>query len=542
MAHSKETEHYKLPIMTQNDHPDFLTDYNGAMYTLDNAVYLNEYSHEELKKLVESLSLNMDNINDEFEVIKAKVEALVNLEDNPVFIELKGQVESLNTNVTELVERVNNNDTQIAEIEQSIELINTDLNTLHTSFDNLEAEVTNNTEDIAALNSSFAEMNKNMGFMQADINELKTDVSAMKITVSRHDSDIAELKRDQESDNERLIDLELNVGRNTNDIAKITQAIYVVNKELSDRIDSVVQTAAGSTVELKELTDRVDGLSTVVDQNTTDIDTLESRVTELETTGPDLSEIQGEIDAIKIEQDVQDDLITRNSDDIAIALTTMSGINVEHTLIKQNIESLNTSIYVLERDVENLKTVNTTDAMRVISLFPEHPLVLVSNSNVVTGSTTLHGNITDLEYSITFCSNGLFLTKCFFNIPAPIVAGNRYGFEVRLEDIGIYLNESVVMSQMQTQFFGTILPVNALQMYIFKKLREGSENIYETYLAVDLYNFNGKADNITMTWAYPQLCHLNKPIMTNNKSIQRFIPTNENSGIRIMEVNENVKA
>lgn len=272
--YSKETPNYKLPQWVPKDHPDFLTDLNEAFMKLDKNMFDNYNDYETIRDLVEKISTNMISINEEFAEIKEKVDALINLEDNPAFIEVKEAIVAIMRAADELEGRVSKNENDIAALQSTMSAVVSSTNSLRT--------------DVDALNNSFAAMHTavdglttNIANITNLIHDITNRVTDLETSQTAQDLAIADLQK-ADRDMQTLIDgLQTGSGLTDTEIVNIKTRLDNTEKETNDNRQSIVENAANITTNTQDIVNlgtRVGSNETNIINAKNEINTLDGRL------------------------------------------------------------------------------------------------------------------------------------------------------------------------------------------------------------------------------------------------------------------------
>ena len=327
--YSAETPTLHLPQWTPTDHPDFLTDINGAFKNIDDFASGGnpggDGNNTSLENRVEDLETSSDNVdkklNDLSKALKNEIERSTTEDDNfrALLNEYTKAVTTLSStiefNYNELKAMIGTGSTAggfPTTIAATIAKHTVQISNLQNDINDLDERVQNNT-------TNFTKLSQSVSTLSAAID------SAIKDAITLIEQDVDEkIKPVQDAVNsnaESINNLSTQQSTNTTDISSLKTKVATNTTDIS----SIKTNVANNTTDIS-------GIKTTVSKNTTDISDLITRIT---TDEDSIGQNTREISSIETEQEK----IRTNLDDIQDSLTKTAGTVATQGVTIENLQS-----------------------------------------------------------------------------------------------------------------------------------------------------------------------------------------------------------
>lgn len=264
--YSKETDVLKLPQWQPKDHPDFLTDMNEAYRKIDKGYADNLYSHQQLEEQVSALSVDFVTVKEQVADLKEKVDKLVDLEDNPVFIELKERVDKAESDIIELQKKDVTHDDAIEVINNTLNSIERQLDTIEEHLENHDTEFQKHDEmirdikiDIAHLQDDIVDLRKHVAECETSVAEMETKVGHIEAEQIRQTEQISNLTEKVDGAVSDVNGLKDQVGFNTDKISAVETEIgdlkisYEEVQDQANKNEANIESLAGNVASIRDL-------------------------------------------------------------------------------------------------------------------------------------------------------------------------------------------------------------------------------------------------------------------------------------------------
>lgn len=139
MSFTNKTAHYELPQYEQNDIPSILTDFNGAMEDIDEAIYASASASSQASAEVDTLTATVTSVQNTVASIQSAQTA-----DEVNIAQLQSDISSVQSTV-------NTNTSNIASIQNSQTADELNITQLQSDVSNVQSDVNTNTNNIATL-------------------------------------------------------------------------------------------------------------------------------------------------------------------------------------------------------------------------------------------------------------------------------------------------------------------------------------------------------------------------------------------------------
>ena len=160
--YSKETKNINLPQWTPNDHPDFLTDMNTAMETIDRAIGAVDENMTINNKKIAALNQSQDSTNQALAAINETLAGYPTINES---------IENINESINDLHTKNSNNSKTIVTMQAQITANTNSLSDVHQSIVEISKDIQTNTSNIEAVTEAEAAN-------AAAINELEEKINS----------------------------------------------------------------------------------------------------------------------------------------------------------------------------------------------------------------------------------------------------------------------------------------------------------------------------------------------------------------------------
>lgn len=220
---SNKTEKLGLPQWSPTDHPDFLTDINGAFKTIDSLGDL-KGNQEDQATAIDNLTLQVTNLTQTAIDLKNEIDEINAVVTPEAIKEIQDDISSLTEKTDNLMDKEQLQDTNITEIashmmlvDSSISNINNKLESYKELIDYNTVSINSNDEDIAALQTALGELQTSAESLTERISTVENTTSANVNSINTLSAAIAEL---------------------TSNISEITQSITTLSATANTAIQS----------------------------------------------------------------------------------------------------------------------------------------------------------------------------------------------------------------------------------------------------------------------------------------------------------------
>lgn len=451
--HSKTTPTLGLPIIEPKDHPDWLTDWNEAMKTLDGYAESREFITEPLfenvvktqaelvedVKSIKAKDIDQDTRMDGLQSSMDELEHKLNHEHDRNDIQ-DGQITNLKSDLTTETMRA---ETAEANLQTNINAeANRALAAESMLQDNINAEVTRATAEETEINENINVITnlvaKNTGDIKTANENIALNTAGVRTEHETNDAQNARLTALEDAGNttnEDITNLKAQVKTNHDDI----QQLQLDSQKYADMEDVVVveQSVTG-------LTSRVTAVEEKAEQNHQDILALQAGggggdpSESIESLDTRLTSAEGKITDLQT--------TTTNTENSVNALAGRV------TTAEQNITTLTGTTETLEADISTEETTRASEITRVEGLITAEENARTSEITRVEGliqteatkraqdDTTINGRIDAIE---TTESNRVLSAAHFYPLAKRHVGTNQYNYSYNIELYG-YKNNSDV--------------------------------------------------------------------------------------------------
>lgn len=371
--YSKSTKFLELPQWIPTDHPDFLTDMNTAMKKLDEQAEKTDHDHSDLREQVDALSIDMVTVKEQVDALQEKVDNLVNLEDNPVFIALKEHVDALQNTVDGIVQTDNRQDLDIQQLQSAITRIDETIGIIENHLQQHDSHFDIHDKELSDIKATILHI-------ENDVDDLRTHVAHMEESVAQMETEVGHIKGEQITQNDRLdtleagkseqddkiVAIEERVGEQDTKISTIEQKVTDATTTAESALEKATNaetTANGASAETEVLTQaltdmngRVDGIDERVTINTTSIGNLNQMYEDLDGRMDTLeqSDTKQNADIGRVEA-----TLTEVKNNLTTTQTNLEQFS-EHTeqeiaAVVTDVQSLDTRMNTAETDIQELK-------------------------------------------------------------------------------------------------------------------------------------------------------------------------------------------
>lgn len=388
--YSKETKFLGLPQWGPKDHPDFITDMNDAMKKLDTQAEKTDHDHSDLREQVDALSIDMGTVKEQVAALQEKVDNLVNLEDNPVFIALKEHVDTLQETVDGIIQTDNRQDLDIQQLQAAITRIDETIDIIENHLQQHDSHFDIHDKELSDIKATILHI-------ENDVDDLRSHVAHMEESVAQMETEVGHIKGEQITQNDRLDALEAGKTEQDEKIASIETKVTEQDTKIStieqtakdadetseaalEEAMKAVTTANGASAETEVLTqgladmkDRVDGIDERVTNNTASIgnlnqmyETLDDRMDTLEQSdtkqNADIGALETKTEGLETDNSINKNQITQLQeantnivDRLGTLETDVSTLKENSDLTGVNIENLEQRMDTAEADIQELK-------------------------------------------------------------------------------------------------------------------------------------------------------------------------------------------
>lgn len=359
--HSKSTKFLELPQWIPTDHPDFLTDMNTAMKKLDEQAEKTDHDHSDLREQVGALSIDMVTVKEQVDALQEKVDNLVNLEDNPVFIALKEHVDTLQNTVDGIVQTDNRQDLDIQQLQSAITRIDETIGIIENHLQQHDSHFDIHDKELSDIKATILHI-------ENDVDDLRTHVAHMEESVAQMETEVGHIKGEQITQNDRLDTLEAGKSEQDDKIVAIEERVGEQDTKIStieqkatdatttaesalEKATNAETIANGASAETEVLTQaltdmngRVDGIDERVTNNTTSIGNLNQMYEDLD----------GRMDTLEQSDTKQNADILKAETKADTALSTMEGLSTTVTAVEGRVTALETDNAANKTNIQNL--------------------------------------------------------------------------------------------------------------------------------------------------------------------------------------------
>lgn len=427
--YSKSTKFLELPQWTPTDHPDFLTDMNTAMKKLDNQAEKTDHDHSDLREQVNALSEDMVTVKEQVDALQVKVDNLVNLEDNPVFIALKEHVDTLQETVDGIIQTDNRQDLDIQQLQAAITRIDDTIGIIENHLQQHDSHFDIHDKELSDIKA-------NILHIENDVDDLRTHVAHMEGSVAQMETEVGHIKGEQITQNDRLdaletakteqdtkiADIETKVEEQNTKISTIEQTANTADETADAALEEAmkaVSTANGTSAETEVLTqgladmkDRVDGIDERVTNNTTSIGNLNTMYEALDGRMDTLEQSDTKQNADILRAETKADTALDTAEGLS---TTVTGVESRITVLETDNSALNTRLTTAEEDIQVLKdrpsgggdvTSEEFDGLEARVTTAENSITLVSER-----ITNVESGLSGLEEQVVTASQLVLIAK-----------------------------------------------------------------------------------------------------------------------------------
>lgn len=381
--YSKETKFLGLPQWGPKDHPDFITDMNDVMKKLDTQAEKTDHDHSDLREQVDALSIDMGTVKEQVAALQEKVDNLVDLEDNPVFIALKEHVDTLQETVDGIIQTDNRQDLDIQQlqaaitrIDETIGIIENHLQQHDSHFDIHDKELSDIKATILHIENDVDDLRSHVTHMEESVAQMETEVGHMKGEQITQNDRLDALEAGKTEQDEKISGIETKITEQDTKISTIEQTAKDADETAEAALEEAmkaVSTANGTSAETEVLTqgladmkDRVDGIDERVTNNTTSIGNLNQMYETLDDRMDTLEQSDTKQNADILKAETKADTALSTAEGISTTVTTVEGrvtvLETDNAANKTNIQNLysadsalNTRLTTAEEDIQELK-------------------------------------------------------------------------------------------------------------------------------------------------------------------------------------------